>query len=66
MYAQVLLGLENDLHLIAKDDVLGRKRQAAGLLVGKRAPRKEIEINFIYKFGLQSKKIPIFLDLIED
>ncbi len=42
-YAQVLLaiGLVDDLLLIAKDDVLGRKLQDLELPVGKRAPKGE-------------------------
>jgi transcriptional regulator with XRE-family HTH domain len=41
-YLQVLfiLGLEQDLLNVAKDDLLGRKLQDAGLLVKKRAPKK--------------------------
>ena len=40
-YLQVLmvLGLENDLSAVAKDDVLGRKLQDAGLITKKRAPK---------------------------
>ena len=40
-YFQVLsiLRLENDLLLVAKDDLLGRKIQDAGLITKKRAPK---------------------------
>ena len=42
-YTQVLfvLGLENDWLKVGVDDELGRKLQDAGLITGKRAPRKK-------------------------
>ena len=45
IYAAVLqaLRLENDLLLVAKDDVLGRKLQDIGLVAGKRASIMERE-----------------------
>jgi transcriptional regulator with XRE-family HTH domain len=43
-YAQVLfvLGLENNLAIMAADDALGRKLQDAEILVRKRAPKRKI------------------------
>lgn len=41
-YLQVLfvLGLENDLTMVAASDTLGRKLLDAGILTGKRAPKQ--------------------------
>jgi transcriptional regulator with XRE-family HTH domain len=43
-YIQVLLalGLEKDILKVAADDILGRKLQDIGLLVKKRAPKRNI------------------------
>ena len=44
-YAKVLtvLGLEDDLLNVAKDDVLGRKLQDAKLIIKERAPKRKSE-----------------------
>ena len=39
----IVLGLEQDLFRIAEDDALGRKLQDAGLIVGKRASKRQHE-----------------------
>lgn len=45
LYLRVLivLGLQDDLLQVAKDDTLGRKLQDAGLLKGQRAPKRPSE-----------------------
>lgn len=50
-YVNVLfcLGLEKDLALIARDDVLGRKLQDAGLSIKARAPRLKRSISLAQK-----------------
>jgi transcriptional regulator with XRE-family HTH domain len=39
------LGLEQDFHKMAVDDVLGRKLQDAGLLTRQRAPKRKLKKN---------------------
>lgn len=62
-YLQVLsiLRLEEDLMLIAENDPLGRQIQDAGLVVKKRAPKKEVVSHIEHVIDKGDSEEPDFL-----